>query len=90
MLSAKWSGAESFVTTRSASVLCVSHPHVPIEGLVLDGQYGAHDTVVANGDADFLTLRNLEVRRSTKDLVYIQAASTVELHTTGSVHQTAP
>jgi hypothetical protein len=65
------------VTTRSSSVLRISHPHLTIEGLVVDGQYGAHDTVVASSAADALTLRNLEVRRSTKDLVYLQAANSV-------------
>jgi hypothetical protein len=65
------------VTNRWATVLRISHPFITVEGLVIDGQYGAYDTIVATADADDLTLRDLEVRRSTKDLVYIQAAHTV-------------
>ena len=65
------------VTTRSASVLRIAHPYITVEGLVLDGQYGAYDTVVVSTGANFLTLRNLEVRRSTKDLIDIGAPTSV-------------
>lgn len=57
------------VTTRTAAVLRIDHPYITIEGLVMDGQYGLFDTVVIRGGAHFLTLRNVEVRRSTKDLI---------------------
>ena len=52
-------------------VLRVDHAYITVEGLVLDGQYGDADTVDVNAGADFLTLRNLEVRRSSKDLIDI-------------------
>ncbi len=57
------------VTTTSATVLRVSHPHLTVEGLVFDGGYGAFDTLLVSGVAHFLTLRNVEVRRSSKDLI---------------------
>jgi hypothetical protein len=49
----------------------VNHPYITVEGFVLDGQYGQADTVDVNDGADFLVLRNLEVRRSSKDLIDI-------------------
>ncbi|NOT44122.1 MAG: hypothetical protein HOP14_05900 [Acidobacteria bacterium] len=50
-------------------VLRVDHAWVVVEGFVLDGQYGPADTVDVNGGADHLVLRNLEIRRSSRDLV---------------------
>jgi hypothetical protein len=57
------------VTTATATVLRVSHPHLIVEGLVFDGGYGAFDTLLVSSAAHFLTLRNVEVRRSSKDLI---------------------
>jgi hypothetical protein len=51
--------------------LRVDHAYFVVEGLVLDGQYGAADAVDVNDGANFLTLRNVEVRRSSKDLIDI-------------------
>ena len=61
----------SVIVTVPKTVLRVSHAYVTVEGLVLDGQYGLDDTVDVNSGAHFLILRNLEVRRSTKDLIDI-------------------
>jgi hypothetical protein len=57
------------VTTATATVFRISHPHLIVEGLVFDGGYGAFDTVLVSSAAHFLTLRNVEVRRSSKDLI---------------------
>lgn len=57
--------------TASGRVLRVDHAYVTVDGLVIDGQYGAADTVDVNSGAHFLTLRNLEVRRSSRDLIDI-------------------
>ncbi|HUE88999.1 MAG TPA: choice-of-anchor Q domain-containing protein [Vicinamibacterales bacterium] len=65
------------VTTKSTSVFRIAHPHIVVEGLVFDGQYGAHDTLLISSTADFLTLRHLEVRRSSKDLIDMGAPETV-------------
>jgi hypothetical protein len=47
----------------------VNHPFFVVDGLVLDGQYGADDTVrIAAAGSDFV-LRNTEVRRSSRDLI---------------------
>lgn len=59
----------SVILTAPGRVLRVDHAHVTVEGLVLDGQYGAADTVDVNSGAHFLTLRNVEVRRSSRDLI---------------------
>ncbi|MGQ0734192.1 MAG: hypothetical protein ACT4QD_11100, partial [Acidobacteriota bacterium] len=57
------------VVTFSGRVLLVQHPHITVEGLVLDGQYGASDTVSVRTSAHHLTLRNVEVHRSSRDLI---------------------
>ncbi|NOT27594.1 MAG: hypothetical protein HOP16_16025 [Acidobacteria bacterium] len=64
-------GAGSVVVTARGRVLRIDHAHMTVEGVVLDGQYGAADTVVVNSGAHFLTLRDTEVRRSSRDLVDI-------------------
>jgi hypothetical protein len=57
------------VVTRPGRVLSVGHAYFVVDGLVLDGQYGANDTVRVASTGDFLELRNTEVRRSSKDLI---------------------
>jgi hypothetical protein len=57
------------LVTRPGRVLSVNHAYLVVDGLVLDGQYGADDTVRVAGGGDFLLLRNAEVRRSSKDLI---------------------
>lgn len=59
----------STVVTSAGRVLTVNHAHISVEGLVLDGQYGADDTVRVSSAGHYLQLRDLEVRRSTLDLV---------------------
>jgi hypothetical protein len=59
------------ILTAPGRVLRVDHAYVRVEGLVLDGQYGAGVTVDVNGGADFLRLENVEVRRSGRDLIDI-------------------
>ena len=50
-----------------------SHAYLVVDGLVLDGQYAADDTVRVTSSGDFLVLRNTEVRRSSKDLIDMAA-----------------
>lgn len=61
----------SVVVTYPGRVLRVDHPYVTVQGLVLDGQYAAADTVLVASGAHFLTLTDMEVRRSSKDLIDI-------------------
>ena len=61
----------SATLTTAGTVLRVDHAYLIVEGLVLDGQYAAADTVDVNTGANYLVLRNLEVRRSSWDLVDI-------------------
>ena len=68
----------SVVITVAGKVLQVDHAYIEVEGLVLDGQYAAADTVdVGTECATFLVLRNLEVRRSSKDLIDIGSPQNV-------------
>jgi len=57
------------VATRAGRVLSVGHAYLLVEGLVLDGQYGPDDTVRVTSAGNFLELRNVEVRRSSRDLI---------------------
>ena len=57
------------IVTHLGRVLTVAHAYFAVDGLVLDGQYGADDTVRVTGAGDFLQLRDSEVRRSSKDLI---------------------
>jgi hypothetical protein len=63
----------SVIVTSSGRVLSVSHPYVTFEALVFDGQYGLDDAVKVGSGGSYLILRNVEVRRSTKDLVDMSA-----------------
>jgi hypothetical protein len=64
-------GRGSVILTTPGRVLRVDHAHFTVEGLVFDGQYGTDDTVDVNAEGHFLTLRNVEVRRSSRDLIDI-------------------
>ena len=66
-------GRESVVVTVRGRVLTVSHAYFTVEGLVFDGQYGTSDTIAVGSGGDYLTLRNLEVRRSSRDLIDMAA-----------------
>ena len=57
------------VMTRSGRVVTLAHPHVWLEGLVFDGQYGADDTVRVTSAAHGAMLTRVEVRRSSRDCV---------------------
>lgn len=55
-------------------VLTVNHPHIVVEGFVLDGEYGADDTVRVGAAASHFVLRDCEVRRSSRDLIDLTGA----------------
>lgn len=61
----------SVVVTWNGLVLRIDHPYFVAQGLLLDGQYGNADTVSVGSAANYLILRDTEVRRSTKDLIDI-------------------
>ena len=58
-------------------VATVAHPYVVLDGLVLDGAYGDDDAVRVSSAATGLVLRNLEIRRSTRDCVDMAAPADV-------------
>jgi hypothetical protein len=61
------------IVTRPGRILNVSHAYLVVDGLVLDSQYAADDTVRVTSSGDFLVLRNSEIRRSSKDLIDMAA-----------------
>ena len=59
----------STIVTASGRVLTVSHGYFTIEGLVLDGQYGANDLVRLTSAANGFVLKNTEVRHAGNDAI---------------------
>ena len=57
------------VVTFAGRVFNVTHAYIQVERLVLDGQYSAADTVTVTSGGSFLSLKDVEVRRSSKDLI---------------------
>ncbi len=60
-------------------VLTLAHPHVTLDGLVLDGRYGPDDAVRVTSAASGLVLRNLVVRRSGRDCIDLDGPADVLL-----------
>jgi hypothetical protein len=58
-------------------VATVAHPHIVLDGFVLDGGYGNDDAVRVASGATGLVLRNLEVRRTSHDCVDMAAPADV-------------
>ena len=67
----------SVVVTVRGRVLTLHHANLVVEGLVLDGQYGAADAVRVSNGGHRAVLRNLEIRRSKHDLVNLEGPSDV-------------
>jgi hypothetical protein len=61
------------LVTYAGRVMRVSHAYMTVEKLVLDAQYAAADAVTVETAGNFATFRNVEVRRSTRDLIDIRA-----------------
>jgi hypothetical protein len=80
-------GRESALVTTAGRVLTVSHAYLTVEGLALDGQYGANDLVRVEASGSGFTLRDSEVRRSSGDGIDIGAASDVLIESS-LVHHT--
>lgn len=59
----------STVVTAVGRVLTINHAYFIAEGLVFDGQYGADDLIRVATAGHYLQLRNIEVRRSSRDLI---------------------
>jgi hypothetical protein len=66
----------SAVVTSVGRVLTVEHAYFTVDGLVIDGQYGTSDTVFGSTGASHLTIRNTEIRRSSRDLIDITGSPT--------------
>ena len=67
-------GPATTVVTSPRGVVQINHSHVTIEGIALDGQYGPERVVVVRAGVSAAVLRDVEVRRSGRDCVWIQAA----------------
>jgi hypothetical protein len=68
-----WSGRGSVLVTMPGRVLTVSHAYLTVEGLVLDGQFGTSDLVRVASAGHGFTMRDSEVRRTTKDAIDMDA-----------------
>jgi hypothetical protein len=65
------------MVTALGRVATLAHPHIHVDGLILDGQYGEDDTVRVADEANSLVLRRVEVRRSGRDCVDMAGPSDV-------------
>ena len=70
-------GRGSVIVTASGRVLTINHSWVIAETLVFDGQYGQDDIVRISSGGTGFTLRNSEVRRTTRDAVDMGAVEDV-------------
>ncbi len=70
-------GRGSVIVTASGRVLTVAHAWVMVETLVFDGQYGQDDVVRISSGGTGFTLKNSEVRRTTRDAVDMGAVDDV-------------
>src|SRR5688572_21811687 len=72
-------GRGTVILTSSGRVVTVGHPYISVDSLVLDGQFGLDDLVRVGSAATGFTLRNSEVRRTSKDGIDIGAATDVTI-----------
>jgi hypothetical protein len=70
-------GPGTTTVTASGRVLTVSHAYVIVDGFVLDGQFGADDVVRVGSAATAFTLRNAEVRRTSRDAIDLGSVTDV-------------
>ena len=70
-------GRGSTLVTAVGRVLTVNHAYITVEGLVLDGQYGASDLVRVSSAGTGFTLRDSEVRRTSRDAIDMGAVHDV-------------
>jgi hypothetical protein len=70
-------GRGTTTVTASGRVLTVGHPYLVIQSLVLDGQFGADDLVRVAATGTGFTLRDSEVRRTSRDAVDLAAVDDV-------------
>lgn len=67
------------VLTRNGRVATIGHPHIVVDGLVFDGQFGADDAVRVQSAAAGLVLRHVEVRRTSRDCIDMGAPADVTI-----------
>ena len=70
-------GRGTTIVSNAGRVLTVSHPYLIVDGLIFDGRFGNDDIVRVGAGAAGFTLRNSEVRRTSKDGVDMGAVSDV-------------
>ncbi|HEV8712663.1 MAG TPA: right-handed parallel beta-helix repeat-containing protein, partial [Candidatus Binatia bacterium] len=70
-------GAGPVLVTAFGRAVQILHPNIVLEGLVLDGQYG--DRSVLDVDVGPFTIRNSEIRRSSRDCVELANSQSVTI-----------
>jgi hypothetical protein len=73
----KAAGAGAVLVTSVGRVFTFSHPYVTLDGLSLDGQFGADDLVRIGSGANATVLRNCDIGRTSKDAIDIGAPQDV-------------
>ena len=67
----------SATMTANGRVLTVGHAHLVLDGMVLDGQFGDDDLVRVFAGGTGFTVRNSEIRRTSRDVIDLGAVHDV-------------
>jgi hypothetical protein len=64
-------GSGTVLVTAIGRVATFNHPYITVDGLIFDGQYGQDRAIRVTSTANFLVLRNSEVRRASRNVLEI-------------------
>ncbi|HEX2455317.1 MAG TPA: chondroitinase-B domain-containing protein, partial [Vicinamibacterales bacterium] len=64
-------GPGTVLVTALGRVATINHPYTIVDGFIFDGQYGPDRTIRVTSTANFLVLRNTEVRRASRNVLEI-------------------
>ena len=64
-------GPGTVLVTALGRVATFNHPYTIVDGFIFDGQYGPDRTIRVTSAANFLVLRNTEVRRASRNVLEI-------------------
>lgn len=74
------------VVTHPGQVLNVQHAFITVDGLILDGQFGAKDLIHVGSAANHFIMRESEVRHSARDCIDMDAPENVLIESTRIHH----
>lgn len=73
-------GQSSVVIRKSGRVLDITHAHIQISDITVDGLFGTSDAIKINSNGDYTYLHKLVVKNSSRDCIDMDAPQNVEIH----------